>query len=264
MNGKRLVVYGLTALAAMGALGAAWWGTRAALRAPAPALPDSTASFDAMTDAYGPSLYSQGHEETLIRAFFQDRREGFFVDVGASHYEKDSTTYYLERHLGWLGIAIDAIEEFRAGYEQFRKGTRFFSFFVTNQDGAPRDFFVYTRDTRISTGDLERLRGLPRVKDRYIEATQVPSVTLNQLLGALEVERVDFVSMDIEGAELEALEGFDIERYGPELLCMEIQDHTRERVLRYFHSHGYVPIKRYRDVDHVNFYFRRKSATTSS
>jgi len=264
MNGKKLVVYGLAALAATGALGAAWWGAREALRPPVPLLPDSTASFDAMTDAYGRSLYSQGDEETLIRAFFQDRREGFFVDVGASHYEKDSTTYYLERHLGWQGIAIDALEEFRAGYEQFRKGTRFCSFFVTNQDGAPTDFFVYTRDTRISSGSLERLRGLPRVKDRYIEANRVPSVTLDQLLGALKVEGVDFVSMDIEGAEPEALEGFDIERYGPELLCVEIQTYTRERILRYFRSHGYVPIQRYRVVDPVNLYFRRKSPTTSS
>lgn len=239
-------------LAALGA--SVWrWGYTAAASLPDP----EVASFEALREAYGPKAYSQGDEETLIRAFFRDRREGFFLDVGASHYEKDSTTFYLEKHLGWRGIAIDALEEFRADYGRFRPSTRFFAFFVTNQAGLRHDFYVYTRDTRISSGSLERLRGLPRVKDRYIETIQVPTITLDRLLSEQKAARVDFVSMDIEGGEPEALEGFDIARYRPELLCVEIHPTARDRVLAYLSSHGYVPIEAYRAVDPVNLYFRQ-------
>jgi len=52
---------------------------------------------------YGDALYSQDAEETLIRAFFEDRRNGVFLDVGAGDPVKNSTTYYLENHLGWRG-----------------------------------------------------------------------------------------------------------------------------------------------------------------
>jgi len=53
----------------------------------ASAAPDpDTATLDDLHAAYGPSRYSQGHEETLVRAFFRDKRDGFFVDVGASHF----------------------------------------------------------------------------------------------------------------------------------------------------------------------------------
>lgn len=257
---KALLVYGIAGLLGVAAL--AWagrWGHPPRPSSAAAALPAETAPIGVIRETYGPSLYSQGEEETLIRAFFQDRTGGFFLDVGASHYEKDSTTYYLEKHLGWRGIAIDALEEFRVDYERYRKGTQFFAFFVTNQAELPKEFYVYTRDTRISSGSIEQLRGLPRVKDRHIKKIQVPSITLNQLLSAQEVHKVDFVSMDIEGSEPEALEGFDIERYRPDLLCIEIQTYTRDRLLAYFASHGYVPIEPYRRVDPVNLYFRRRS-----
>ena len=237
--------------------GSSW--SAAQSRSSARALPTWTATFDDISEAYGPRLYSQGNEETLIRAFFQDRRGGFFLDVGASHFQNDSTTYYLEKHLGWRGIAVDALEEFREDYERFRRGTQFFAFFVTNQAGAPRDFFRYARDTRISSGSLDQLRGLPRVKDRHIETIKVPSATLNQLLHAQKVDKVDFVSLDIEGSELEALEGFDIERYRPDLLCVETQTYTRDSVLSYFASHRYELIEPYRGADSVNLYFRRRS-----
>jgi FkbM family methyltransferase len=228
----------------------------------ASAAPDpDTATLDDLHAAYGPSRYSQGHEETLVRAFFRDKRDGFFVDVGASHFQKDSTTFYLERELGWRGIAVDALEEFRSDYERFRPKTRFFAYYVTNESGLPRDFHVYTRDTRISSGHLEKLRALPRVKDRYIKTIQVPTTTLDRLLAAEGVSQIDFVSLDIEGSEPQALEAFDIERYRPELVCVEMQHYTREALFAFFAAHGYEAIHRYRDADPVNVYFRRSVQT---
>lgn len=49
----------------------------------------------------GKKLHSQFNEELVIRHFFKDRKKGFFADVGAYHWRKYSTTYYLEKHLEW-------------------------------------------------------------------------------------------------------------------------------------------------------------------
>ena len=237
------------------------------------ALPDpDTASLDTLHEAYGRREYSQGPEETLIRAFFRDRREGFFLDVGASHHEKDSTTYYLERHLDWHGIAINTHEACRDDYQRFRPRTRFFAVFLTNRAGQQTDYFVRTADARISSGSHDRLHS---VRDRNVETTRVPSTTLDHLLTAERVKEVDFVSLGIEGFEPETLEGFDLERYRPELLCVKMQTHarqrlvaysashqmqtrTRARLVAYFAPHQYVPIQQYRHADPVNLYFRRR------
>src|SRR5262245_40645755 len=71
---------------------------------------------------YGPGHISRGPEEWIARDFFHDRRQGFFVDVGASDYKHENNTYLLEPSLGWRGIAIDAQREFAAGYEKHRPG----------------------------------------------------------------------------------------------------------------------------------------------
>jgi len=37
-------------------------------------------------DPYGPKHFSEGDEAVLIRHYFKDRKDGFFLDVGAYHY----------------------------------------------------------------------------------------------------------------------------------------------------------------------------------
>src|SRR6187401_3294015 len=73
-------------------------------------------------------LYSQNDEELVIRDFFNDRKGGFFVDVGAAQWKDLSTTYFLEKYLGWHGIAIDAQEGYAEGYKQNRPNTKFFGY----------------------------------------------------------------------------------------------------------------------------------------
>ena len=73
---------------------------------------------------YGPERFSSGLEEYIIRDFFQDRRDGIFVDVGAFHAREHNNTYRLERDLGWRGLALDANATFAPEYPQHRPRTR--------------------------------------------------------------------------------------------------------------------------------------------
>ena len=60
--------------------------------------------------------YSRFAEEVLIRHFFQDREGGFFLDVGCAWPIRSNNTYYLEHHLGWTGIGIDALPDYADGW----------------------------------------------------------------------------------------------------------------------------------------------------
>lgn len=200
---------------------------------------------------YGGKMFSQFHEELIIRDFFQNETHGFFVDVGASHYKEHSTTYYLEKYLGWNGIAIDALAEYRAGYEMYRPRTEFFNYFVSDHSDDFSHLYVVEENKRLSTGYKQFV---PEEEGAVSERT-VPTITLNDLLAREGVETIDFLSMDIEMSEPAALGGFDIRRYRPRLVCIEVHAETRPFIEKYFAQNGYQELATYSRLDPLNRYY---------
>ena len=199
---------------------------------------------------YG-TRYSRNAEEWIVRDYFEDRREGVFVDVGANDPRVENNTYFLEATLGWRGIAVDAMPEFAPEYARLRPRTRFFSFFVSDVSDAVEDFYIPTEGP-LGASDSEEVAerdGGP------IDVRKVRTVTLNDLLARERVERIDFLSMDIELAEPRALAGLNVERYRPALVCIEAHSQVRQAILDYFHRHHYVLVGRYVGMDPQNLYF---------
>ncbi|UCE87010.1 MAG: FkbM family methyltransferase [Deltaproteobacteria bacterium] len=204
-------------------------------------------------------LYSHFDEELIIRDFFQDRRRGFFLDVGCAGPVKGSNTYYLEKHLEWSGIGVDALKEYAAEWKELRPNSRFVSYLVTDHSGASETFFK-SFGRGISSTDPEHAAGRFWGVEWPTQELQVPSITLDDLLDREGVAKIDLLSMDIEGHEPEALAGFDIERFQPELVVIErqIENRKKREVSDYFRQHGYELIRKYRPFDTVNDYYRRE------
>lgn len=200
--------------------------------------------------AYGPTHFSQFAEEWIIRDFFEDKRDGVFVDVGANDYQRNSTTYYLEAALGWQGLAIDAQREMAEGYRKNRPRTQFFSFFVSDRTDAVAELFIPANRGLDATGAREAVDDGTK-----LEVREVPTIRLDDLLTRTGVDRIDFLSMDIELAEPQALAGFDIDKFKPELVCIEAHPTVRQAILDYFQRHEYVLIGKYLRVDAENLYF---------
>lgn len=201
--------------------------------------------------AYGPDRYSQFAEEWIIRDFFQDRRGGVFVDVGANHYRDSSTTYYLEKNLGWSGLAIEPLSQFDADYKTYRPKTRFLPFFVSDVSDELAKLYVLDQHTVVSSSNkafTERTGANPK-------ELAVPTITLNDLLPRNGIEKFDFLSMDIELSEPKALAGFDVRRFSPELVCIEAHSEVRQFILDYFARNGYVIVGKYLPADEHNLYF---------
>ena len=196
----------------------------------------------------GPARYSQGYEELIIRDFFDDAWRGRFVDVGAGHYRDHSTTYFLERHRSWRGLAIDANEAYAADYARFRPRTTFLHAFVGDRDGGEADFAI-TKNPLFSSGVL------PLPDDAVVRRVRVPRRTLDRILQERGASRVDFLSIDVEGAEAAVLAGFDIRRYRPALVCIEVDKPGRQRLFDWFRAAGYRELDAYRGINDWNAYF---------
>jgi FkbM family methyltransferase len=194
---------------------------------------------------------SRNAEEWVVRDYFQDKRDGVFLDVGAADARDWNNTYFLETTLNWSGLAIDAQPGFAPQYTQLRPRTRFFALFVSDVSDAVETLYVPTNGPLGATSNRE----FGSRDEGPIEVRKVPTITLNDLLAREGVARVDFLSMDIELGEPRALAGFDIERYRPALVCIEAHPEVRQQLIDYFHHHHYVVVGKYLGVDAQNLYF---------
>jgi len=206
--------------------------------------------------------YSLFDEELIIRDFFQDRQGGFFLDVGCAWAERANNTYYLEKHLGWKGIGIDALTEYGPEWKEKRPNSRFFSYLVTDQSGIEQTFFR-SATPGLSSTNREMAGGKVFGAELETEEVQIYTITLDDLLAQEGVTKIDLLSMDIEGHEAKALAGFDIERFQPELVVIErpalVGQKTKNEVYGYFERHGYELLEKYSSFDKVNHYFKRKA-----
>ncbi len=203
-------------------------------------------------------LYSQVKEEVLIRHFFNDAKDKFFLDVGCSHYKNISTTYYLEEHLHWKGIGVDALKQYAEDYLKYRPRTRFRNYAVSNHSGGTIDIYTKPGFEVYSSTIKEAVDRIPEPV-----VIKVPVITLNDLLKKERVNHIDFLSMDIEAGELKALEGFDIKKYRPFLVCIEVQAemgiYFANEILNYFQRNGYEKMEAYTKFEGGgNWYFKPK------
>jgi FkbM family methyltransferase len=208
-------------------------------------------------------LYSQHDEELLVRDFFQDRRGGFYVDVGAYRAKQVSTTAYLDLELGWSGIAIDAQAKLADEWSRLRPRARFFAYIVTDHSGGMETLYIAGPISSVKEshrGEIGKMfpksEGLPKPREVKVD---VETITLNDLLDREGVTEVDFLSMDIEQGEPAALAGFDIRRFRPELVCVEAFPAVRDEIAAYFAKNDYVRIEAYRERD-PNWWFKPRGA----
>ena len=223
----------------------------AVLYRPPEAEPQSAQEMEFFRATYGPDHGTEREEEWLIRDFFKGKRGGYFVDVGANHYELGNKTYYLERHQGWSGIAIEPQFEYAADYTVHRPRTKFFQLFVSDVSDKTADLYVVKDSPFVASSDKEFVSQFGKPD----EVRKVATVALNDLLDREGRQTVDFVSMDIELHEPQALKGFDIQRFRPSLVCIEALLPVRQQILDYFARNGYVAVGRFLWVDRENLYF---------
>jgi FkbM family methyltransferase len=204
-----------------------------------------------LAERYGPSRNSRYGEEWIVRDFFNDKRGGVFVDVGANHYRRDSNTYYLETQLGWSGVAIEPQAEFAGDYAAHRPRTKFVPLFVSDVSRSQIAFYVGANNLVASFDrDVAESEGGGRA-----QAVSANTATLDDIFKKEDIRAIDFLSIDIELHEPQALKGFSIDRFRPGLVAIEAHPPVRQQILDYFTSHRYVVVGKYLRADNDNLWF---------
>jgi FkbM family methyltransferase len=177
------------------------------------------------------------HEMRLIAAFFGDRK-GYFVEVGANEPRARSQTFHLEQ-AGWTGVLIEPQPQLAAALRAERKA-KVFAVACSSPDNAGRTLPLHVAGPLSS---LDRARMAPGAAPETV--IQVPIRTLDSVLEEVGAHQgFDFLSIDVEGHEIEMLRGFSIARWRPRLILLEdhVGDLSKHRFLK---AAGYRIIRRY-------------------
>ena len=204
----------------------------------------------AFAERLGAAQYSSHEEELFVRDFFSDKQKGVFVDIGASHYRDRSNTYYLESKLGWSGLAVDPLREFAADYRKHRPRTKYISMFVSDKSDERATLYV-GRHSLFSSSERVHTNTFTDVE----KTVTAPTITMDDLLAAEGIKRIDFLSLDVELHEPQVLAAFNIDKIKPQLVCVEALPPVRQQVLDYFAAHRYVVIGKYLRADPLNIWF---------
>jgi FkbM family methyltransferase len=198
-----------------------------------------------------PLLRYPNYENQLIAEFFGGKT-GYFVEVGANDPHARSQTWHLEQ-AGWTGVLIEPQPDLARKLSGNRK-SKVFAVACSSPDNTGRELPLHV------AGPLSSLDRDQMAPGSVPETTiQVPIRTLDGVLEEASAPiGFDFLSIDVEGHEIEVLRGFDIARWRPRLILLE--DHVADLSKhRYLVASGYRIVRRY---ENNGWYVRQDAPET--
>jgi FkbM family methyltransferase len=175
----------------------------------------------------------------LVLRAFDFAREGFYVEVGANDPRLNSLTYPFER-LGWTGILVDPLSACYERLMQHRPRSRSFHCACVGPDKVGK-LTLHAPDPSSVVATLEK--NVDDYDIQYAFSETCDAVTLDSLVAQVPPARIDLLSIDTEGTELDVLQGFDLARHRPRLVLIEDKLYHLAKH-RYLTSRGYLLVKR--------------------
>ena len=172
---------------------------------------------------------SQHKQDEFIIDYFNSKRDGIFLDIGAHDGECLSNTYVLEKEFGWTGICFEPmLHEFKK-LEKTRASINYNvavydtkgieTFTMLDYDGYPDMLSGITKDITVA-----HMNGIYREQNAIggiIKQIKVETVVLNDILEENKIYDIDFMSIDTEGSELKILKSIDFNKFNIKVIVCE-------------------------------------------
>ena len=188
--------------------------------------------------------YSQNNEEQVIVDYFKGK-VGTFLDVGANDGLTLSNTRRL-MELKWSGVCVEPsptafkkLKENTAQFQQFQK-VYCYNFALGTSNGKVK---MWDSGTHLNNGDHGLLSTInSSEKERWpgqvYEEIEVQCYRWKTFLNRLSVKEFSFISLDIEGCDVQVLKQIDLRN--TELLCIEWNgnENIKQQILEYTSGYG--------------------------
>lgn len=162
--------------------------------------------------------YTQNLEDYHLWQAVGGKTEGVYIDVGAGHPIADNVSFFFYER-GWRGICVEPQPDLAGLYRHIRPRDTVFEGLVGKSSGEV-DFHLVDRLHGFSTTVETHAKGAGQFGASY-RTIKKPIVTMAELCEHHGLGEIDFLKIDVEGAEADVLMGNDWSRFRPKVIVAE-------------------------------------------
>jgi FkbM family methyltransferase len=191
--------------------------------------------------------YSQEAQDLKVLLHYKLKKDGYFLEIGASDGIELSNTYLLEQKYNWSGICVEPIKD---DYEKLIKNRSCFcsNLAIYSKSNEELEFNIY---------EYNLFSGIDKHINTFIdqpikEKVIVKTITLNDLLEKYNAPSfIEYMSIDTEGSEYEILSVFDFDKYKFGLIHVEhnYEEPKRQQIKELLLKNGYTYIGEHKQDD---------------
>ena len=193
--------------------------------------------------------YSQNQEDLFINDYFKNIDNGFYLDIGCYHPIKYSNTALLYNR-GWQGINIDMNQTSIDLFNILRKKDKNICATISSSNKEVTQYIdhlyspVNTIDKNFSQVISKKFQTKPFSEKKIFTNTFTEIVKKYEI----QIIKIDFLNIDVEGHDYEVLKGIDLLNIKPKIICIEVDNHEKnlsnEKIKNYLIKLNYKIIKR--------------------
>jgi FkbM family methyltransferase len=162
--------------------------------------------------------YAQNLEDYHLDLVFGDQAAGTYVDVGGGHPVADNVSFWFYLK-GWRGLVVEPQEALAEIYKGVRPRDHVVSCLAGRKEGEAA-FHVVDRLHGFSSTVREHAAGAAEFGAGYTTVAK-PVRTLASLCAEAGLTQIDFLKIDVEGAEGDVIAGMDFVRWRPRVVVVE-------------------------------------------
>ena len=163
--------------------------------------------------------YAMDGEDLAIDQYIVKKDKGFYVDIGAHHPIHRNNTQLLFNK-GWSGINID-VNQFSIDLFNFLRPNDLNLLTAISDYEGEITFYYQKKFSQLNTTDKniahEHFNG--NFSERLVKCQSIHNILINSKYKEV---KIDFLNIDVEGAEMKVLRTLNFEIYDPKLICIEI------------------------------------------
>ena len=163
--------------------------------------------------------YAQRYEDLHLLRVFGEQASGFYIDIGAGHpvYDNVSFTFYLR---GWRGITVEPNPWLAQLSEAVRPHDTRIASLIGEQQGQTT-YYLVDDFHGLSTTIEAHARAARTEYGKRSRTLTMPVTTLRTLCEQHAPAAIDFLKIDVEGAERAVLLGGGWQRFRPKVVVLE-------------------------------------------